>query len=248
MPNTKNACELTGISRAPLHSAAHPRPRPAGPPAPRPTPPDALSRAERHEVLETLNSYRFIDKAPRVWATLLDEGVYLCSISTMYRLLRAEDGVRERRAQARHPPKTVPELLADVPTACGPGTSPNPAVRATRSSTSTAATSSAGWCSDFPGFGSVEDARLFCQEFYAWYNHEHHHSGVGCHRPVDVHYGRAVAVRDRWAVILAAAQAAHPGRHATGGTPTPPDLSGPGWINKPKNENQKDTTEKPTQN
>ncbi|GAA3408232.1 hypothetical protein [Streptosporangium vulgare] len=104
--------------------------------------------------------------------------------------------------------------------------------------------------SPFPGFGSVEDARLFCQEFYAWYNHEHHHSGVGCHRPVDVHYGRAVAVRDRWAVILAAAQAAHPGRHTTGGTapPTPPDLPGPGWINKPKNENQKDTTEKPTQN
>ncbi|MEV6869118.1 hypothetical protein AB0M44_50195, partial [Streptosporangium subroseum] len=45
----------------------------------------------------------------------MDEGLYLCSISTMYRLLRAEDGVRERRAQARHPAKTIPELLADGP-------------------------------------------------------------------------------------------------------------------------------------
>lgn len=112
----KNACELTGTSRATLYRRRNPRPRPAGPPAPRPTPPNALSRAERHQVLETLNSYRFIDKSPpQVWATLLDEGRYLCSISTMYRLLRAEDGVRERRAQARHPAKTIPELLADAP-------------------------------------------------------------------------------------------------------------------------------------
>ncbi|MEU0518342.1 hypothetical protein [Streptosporangium sp. NPDC006007] len=67
-------------------------------------------------MLETLNSCRFIDKAPpQVWATLLDEGRYLCSICTMYRLLRAEDGVRERRAQARHPAKSIPELVADAP-------------------------------------------------------------------------------------------------------------------------------------
>ncbi|WP_433359020.1 hypothetical protein [Streptosporangium sp. CA-115845] len=101
MLNIKSACDLTGISRATLYRRRTPKPRHAGPPAPRPAPPNALSRAERHEVLETLNSYRFIDKAPpQVWATLLDEGLYLCSISTMYRLLRAEDGVRERRAQA----------------------------------------------------------------------------------------------------------------------------------------------------
>jgi transposase InsO family protein len=74
------------------------------------------------------------------------------------------------------------------------------------------------------------------------------HSGIGYHHPVDVHYGRAAAVRDRRAAILATAQAAHPERFASGGIPTPPDLPGPAWINKPKNENQKDTTEKPTQN
>ncbi|WP_245651725.1 hypothetical protein [Streptosporangium amethystogenes] len=103
--DTKNACELTGTSRATLYRRRHPRPRPAGPPTPRPVPPNALSRDERHRVLETLNSYRFVDKSPpRVWVTLLDEGLYLCSISTMYRLLRAEDGVRERRLQPRAPP------------------------------------------------------------------------------------------------------------------------------------------------
>lgn len=72
----KRACELTGISRAALYRRRNPKPLFAGPPAPRPAPPNALSRAERHEVLETLNSCRFIDKAPpQVWATLLDEGL-----------------------------------------------------------------------------------------------------------------------------------------------------------------------------
>ncbi|MBB6120559.1 transposase InsO family protein [Nocardiopsis algeriensis] len=63
-----------------------------------------------------LNSERFRDKAPRqVWAALLDEGVYLCSVSTMYRLLRAQGQTRERRAQASHPAKKKPQLMARVP-------------------------------------------------------------------------------------------------------------------------------------
>jgi hypothetical protein len=67
-------------------------------------------------VLEVLRSPRFVDKAPaQVWAALLDEGRYLCSISTMYRLLRQAGEVRERRAQATHPAKVKPELVATAP-------------------------------------------------------------------------------------------------------------------------------------
>jgi putative transposase len=79
-------------------------------------PRNALSLAERAAVLDVLNSERFADlAAPQVFAQLLDEGVYLCSLSTMYRLLRANDQVRERRRTARHPEYRVPELVATAP-------------------------------------------------------------------------------------------------------------------------------------
>jgi len=75
-----------------------------------------LSEDERAEVLSVLNSDRFVDLAPaEVYATLLDEGTYLCSLRTMYRVLKAEDQVRERRNQLRHPPYSKPELLATGP-------------------------------------------------------------------------------------------------------------------------------------
>ena len=67
-------------------------------------------------MVATLNEERFCDKAPaHVWATLLDEGTYLASVSTMYRLLRERHQVRERRAQARRPPAIKPELVATGP-------------------------------------------------------------------------------------------------------------------------------------
>jgi putative transposase len=67
-------------------------------------------------VIDTLNSERFCDKAPaQVWATLLDEGTYLASVSTMYRLLRERSLVRERRVQARRPALVKPELVATAP-------------------------------------------------------------------------------------------------------------------------------------
>jgi putative transposase len=76
----------------------------------------ALAPIERQTMLELLTSTRFCDDAPRqVWATLLDEGQYHCSVSTMYRILRAEDAVRERRDQLRHPTYAKPELLATAP-------------------------------------------------------------------------------------------------------------------------------------
>jgi len=76
----------------------------------------SLSLVERETVLDLLTSERFADDAPRqIWATLLDEGKYFCSVSTMYRILRAECGVRERRDQLRHPVYSKPELLATAP-------------------------------------------------------------------------------------------------------------------------------------
>jgi hypothetical protein len=70
----------------------------------RPDPPNALSQGERDALIAVLDSPRFSDKAPRqVWALLIDEGTYLASVSTMYRLLREAGQVRERRAQAAHP-------------------------------------------------------------------------------------------------------------------------------------------------
>jgi putative transposase len=75
-----------------------------------------LSAAERQTVLDLLREPRFADLAPaEIYATLLDEGIYHCSIRTMYRILCDHDEVRERRDQLRHPVYTKPELLAEGP-------------------------------------------------------------------------------------------------------------------------------------
>ncbi len=114
---TQGACAALGRSRATYYRRCR-GPR-LGPPAPRPTPPSALSQHERDAVLGLLRG-RFVDAAPaQAWATLLDEGTYLASESTMYRLLRANGETKERRRQATHPPRTIPELVAERPTGCG---------------------------------------------------------------------------------------------------------------------------------
>jgi putative transposase len=75
-----------------------------------------LTDAEFDELLDMLNSPDFVDLAPaQVWAILLDAGTYLASISTMYRVLRSEGEVRERRRQATHPARVRPELVARKP-------------------------------------------------------------------------------------------------------------------------------------
>jgi putative transposase len=111
------ACRAVGRARATHyrhHRKSPPPPRPA-PKPPRPQP-RALSEQERQCVLEVLHSERFIDAAPpEVYATLLDEGIYLASVPTMYRILRSVDEVRERRRQATHPAYLKPELMADGP-------------------------------------------------------------------------------------------------------------------------------------
>ena len=82
----------------------------------RPSPPRALAPAERKAVLAHLHGERFQDRSPAaVYATLLDEGTYLCSIRSMYRMLEQEGESRERRDQLTHPPYKKPELLATAP-------------------------------------------------------------------------------------------------------------------------------------
>ncbi len=108
------ACEALGVPRSSRYAARQPRVVKAR--APAPAPPRALSLVEKQIVRETLNSERFADQAPReVYATLLDEGVYRCSVPTMYRILAENQELRERRNQLRHPAYAKPRLVATAP-------------------------------------------------------------------------------------------------------------------------------------
>jgi putative transposase len=273
--DTKTACELLGKSRATHYRRCRPtvsRPRRARRPA------NALSDAERERVLAVLRHDDFVDKAPaQVWATLLDEGQYLCSESTMYRILRAHGEVRERRAQATHPAKVKPELVAtaagqvfswDITKLRGPGrgqyfhlyvmldifsryvvgwtvaaaesaelatafienvTATHGLPHAIHADRGTSMTSkpvaqlltdlgvarshsrprvsndnpyseaqfkTLKYCPAFPGrFGSLADARAFCQQFFNHYNHIHRHKALGLHTPASVHYDTAADIR-----------------------------------------------------
>jgi len=105
-------CAALGLPRATYYRRRRPQ---SAPPA-RARSPRALSTDERAAVLDVLHAPRFVDLAPaEVYATLLDEGQYHCSERTMYRLLAASHGVRERRNQLRHPRYAAPELLARRP-------------------------------------------------------------------------------------------------------------------------------------
>ena len=112
---TRPACRALGAAPATIYRRRNPpAPRPR---RPRPAPARTLSQAERSAILEVLHSERFVDTSPgEVYATLLDEGRYLASERTMYRLLAAQHGgVRERRNQLTHPAYARPELLATRP-------------------------------------------------------------------------------------------------------------------------------------
>ncbi|MGI8937156.1 MAG: integrase core domain-containing protein [Iamia sp.] len=92
------------------------------------------------------------------------------------------------------------------------------------------------YCPAFPGtFGSIQDARAFCQTFFAYYNHEHRHSGIGLHTPASVHYDTATQIQAEGAATLNAAYAANPDRFR-GRRPTPPELPTTAWINDPSRE------------
>jgi len=111
----KTACEALAVPRATFYR--HMSPEPLQEETPRPVPVLALTKQERKTVLEVLHSERFQDKAPRqVFASLLDEGQYHCSVRTMYRILTDEHGnVKERRKHVQRPHYTKPELLATAP-------------------------------------------------------------------------------------------------------------------------------------
>ncbi len=111
----KAACEAVGIARATLYRDRTARLQPT-PPTPRPAPARSLTPDERRRVLELARSERFVDQAPaQIYNQLLDEGAYVCSIRTMYRILEAEKDLRERRNQRRLPNYSKPELLATGP-------------------------------------------------------------------------------------------------------------------------------------
>ncbi len=317
----KPACESLGINRAGFYRERAKRYLELIKPKVPQASPRALSKAERQKVLDLLHSERFVDKAPSaVYATLLDEGEYNCSIRTMYRILEENQEVRERRNQLRHPNYNKPELLAtgtnqvwswDITKLLGPqkwtyfylyvildiysryvvgwmvahresallaakliqescekqtieegqltihadrGSSmKSKALALLLSDLGVTKTHSRPYTSNdnpyseaqfktlkyrpgFPNrFGSIEDARSFCQSFFRWYNREHRHSGIGLFTPEAVHYGRTKEIHQIRQDALLNAYRLHPERFVKR-MPVPPELPEAAWINKPKKE------------
>ena len=314
---TSGACAVLGKSRSTLHRQR--RPQSAGEPAERKEfhHPAELSAAEKERVLAVLDSPRFADKAvAQAYTVLLDAGVYLCSQATMHRLLRERGQSGERRAQAVHPARKKPELLAagpndvwswDITKLKGPargiwyllyvildiysrkvihweiwptetgtlakefiehaiaangGRAPR-ALHADRGTSMTSNTvaglyaklniaqshsrphvsddnpfseaqfKTLKYCPAFPGeFGSIQDANVFCEAFFIYYNTEHRHSGIAMHTAASVHDGTWVHVQARRAATLQAAHTAHPERFG-GRCPKPKELPAKVWINEP---------------
>jgi putative transposase len=111
---TAPVCEALGLSRAVVYRRRN-SPKAKAKRA-RPCPARALDSRERQEVLDTLHAERFCDQSPvEAYATLLEEGRYLCSPRTMYRILADSKEIRERRNQLRHPRYRRPELVATRP-------------------------------------------------------------------------------------------------------------------------------------
>jgi hypothetical protein len=113
---TVAACRAMGVSRATVYRRRNRQPTSGEDRCKKRQQPRALNNEERQSALDVLHSDPFIDKAPAaVYAELLDQGTYHCSIRTMYRILHDAHGVRERRNQLRHPNYKKPELLATGP-------------------------------------------------------------------------------------------------------------------------------------
>ena len=318
LTSTAVACALLGKPRASHYRDRRPVPVVPAQRTPRATPSNALTTAEQDEVITVLTGPRFCDKSvAQTWATLLDEGIYLASMSTMHRLLRLIGQAGDRRDQAAHPARARPELMAtkpgdvwswDITKLRGPergvyydlyvildiysryvvgwtvaaredsdlakdvieaaakvhgapgslhadrGTSMTSKTVAqllvdlnvARSHSrphvsndnpySEAAFKTLKYAPAFPGnFGSLADARAFCEAFFNYYNHEHRHSGIGLHTPASVHFGTAGEVRRQRQITLHAAYEANPSRFRHR-RPEPPKLPETAWINQPSRE------------
>ena len=110
------ACAALGLARATFHRRQAAAARPPVAVRPRPKSVQALAADERQGVIDLLREPRFVDQAPaEVYASLLDQGLYYCSIRTMYRILQEHGEVMERRRQLRHPVYAKPELIAEGP-------------------------------------------------------------------------------------------------------------------------------------
>jgi putative transposase len=315
----KAACEALKVPRATFYRHFSASIRPGKNTTERPAPPLALGCAEHQAVINILHSDRFCDDAPhQIYAKLLDEGRYLCSIRTMYRILEAEHGcVKERRRHVQRPKYVKPELLAtepnqvwswDITKLKGPvkwtyfylyvildifsryvvgwmiahreqavlakrlikdscdkqkighgqltvhadrGSSMKSKVVAhllsdlgvTKTHSrphvsndnpySEAQFKTLKYCPQFPErFGSIQDARSFCQTFFNWYNKEHRHSGVALMTPEQVHYGMDKQIHRQRSQVLADAFQKNPNRFK-GKMPVPKSLPVAAWINKP---------------
>jgi putative transposase len=316
----KPACEALSVPRATFYR--HMDRRGFTPPKGddlRPLPPMALSQEERQIVIDTLHSDRFQDKAPyAVYATLLDEGEYYCSIRTMYRILSSEHGcVKERRRGHQRTHYKKPELLAtgpnevwswDITKLKGPvkwtyfylyvimdifsrhvvgwmvahreqdalakrliqqsclkqninygqltihadrGSSmKSKAVAHLLADLGVTKTHSRPhvsndnpysesqfktlkYCPAFPErFGSIQDARAFCQTFFDWYNKEHRHSSIALMTPEQVHYGLSEKIFHFRSQVLLKAFRRNPMRFK-GKVPKPFALPEAAWINRP---------------
>ncbi len=309
---TRHAAALAGVSRATATRRA-PAVLLKAVPA---TPANQLTDAERAQVLSVLTEDRFVDATPlQIYAALLQQGRYLCSVSTMYRLLAAHRMHKDRRRLARHQTRARPELIAT-----GPGQVlswditklPGPdkgvyydayvvidiysryivaaavhakasatlakemmqevftlhgvpqVVHADRGTSMTSKTVAAllidlnvtrshsrprvsndnpyseAWFKTlkyapvFPErFGSLQHARVFTDSFVQFYNHEHHHSGIGLHTPADVHYGLSAATDQVRHQALATARTANPERFTSSSIPKILTLPATAWINPP---------------
>jgi transposase InsO family protein len=318
----KAACDALQVPRATFYRYHIAKKRHKNNRIQRSAPPLVLSSGERQAVIDILHSDQFCDDAPhQIYAKLLDEGRYLCSIRTLYRILKTEHGsVKERRKHVQRPKYAKPELLATKPNqvwswditrlkgpmkwtyfhlyvildifsryvvswmiahyeqaalarrlikdSCAkqeiePG---RLTIHADRGSSmkskvvahllgdmgvtkthsrphvsndnpySEAHFKTLKYCPQFPSrFGSIQDARAFCQSFFNWYNKDHRHSGIGLMTPEQVHYGMDKQIFQHRSRVLAAAFEKTPNRFK-GKRPVPKSLPKAAWINKPATE------------